>query len=46
MPHFSIAVFEPDQFESECVVYYYCTYRFQSDYASESYWIVPGTMEY
>lgn len=45
MPHFSIAVFEPDQFESSCVVMYYCSYRFQNDYVSESYWIVPGTLE-
>ena len=43
MPKFAIAVFEPDQSETTCVIMYYCCYRFADEYVSESTWVVPGT---
>lgn len=44
--YYSLAVFKPDQWESTCVIHYYCCYSVHDcETPSESYWVVPGTWE-
>ena len=44
MTRYALAVFEPDPYESTCVIMYYCCHRNGPDSdPSESIWVVPGT---
>ncbi len=43
--YYSLAVFEPDNFDNNWVIAYYCSYSTNGNFPSESYWIVPGTLE-
>jgi hypothetical protein len=45
MERYTLAVFEPDQVESTCLVMYYCCYSYGGAHPSESFWVVPGTWE-
>jgi hypothetical protein len=47
MQYFNLAVFEPEENDPEWVVLYHCCYG-NGDIctSSESYWVVPGTLEW
>ena len=42
---YKLSVFEPDEFDNTWMVSYYCVNHTVGKYPSESYWIVPGTLE-
>ena len=41
---YNMSVFEPDDFDNNWMVAYYCANHNSGKYPSESYWIVPGTL--
>lgn len=47
MDKYALAVYEPEDFDPSWVVAYYCCYKVgHTDNPSESFWAVPGTLEY
>lgn len=45
MEGYTITIFEPDCFDSTCVIMYYCYYGRGNNHPSESTWVVPGTFD-
>lgn len=44
MDRYTLAIFDPDYWDTRCIIVYYCCYHNGPGiYPSESEWTVPGT---